>query len=186
METSAFVLLCVNFLFIALLPVIFFREGSGNKMWFVTGSPFFISPIIFIAVYSGLLKPIFVSNLNYGGVALVFGSLFCIISIGLMALTIGTHRIPLALWHQDDDAPKSIITWGAYSRIRHPFYTSFIFAQLGCLLITAHLVVFLMLIYSIGILNYTASKEEKKLSQSEFGSQYKQYMQVTGRFFPGL
>jgi len=184
METSAFILLCINFLFIAMLPVIFFNKGSGNKMWFLTGGSFFISPIFFIGIYAGLLQPLPIVNQPYYWIAPVIGTVLSVVSIGLMALTIGTHRIPLALWHQDDDAPKSIVTWGAYGRIRHPFYTSFILAQLGCVLIAPHIGILIMLVYAFTILNYTASKEEKKLSDSEFGDEYRAYMDVTGRFFP--
>lgn len=184
METSAFIVLCINFLFIALLPVIFFNKGDGNKMWFLTGGSFFISPIFFIAIYSGLLEPYSIVNYQFYWIAPIAGTILSVVSIGLMALTIGTHRIPLALWHQNDDAPKSIVTWGAYSRIRHPFYTAFILAQLGCILVVPHIGILLMLTYAIFILNYTASKEEEKLSSSEFGGEYRAYINVTGRFFP--
>ena len=184
METSAFVVLCINFLFIAALPVIFFNKGSGNKMWFLTGGSFFISPIFFIGIYADLLQPLVVVDYAYFWLSQIIGTILSIVSIGLMALTIGTHRIPLALWHQADDVPVNIVTWGAYRRIRHPFYTSFILAQLGCVLIAPHIGVLLMLIYAFLILNYTAAKEEKKLSASEFGDEYKAYMSNTGRFFP--
>jgi protein-S-isoprenylcysteine O-methyltransferase Ste14 len=184
METSAFVVLCINFLYIALLPVIFFNKGSGNKLWFLTGGSFFISPIFFIAMFAGILQPLPVVEYSYYWIAPIVGTILSVTSIGLMSLTIGTHRIPLALWHQNDDAPTNIVTWGAYRRIRHPFYTSFILAQLGCVLIAPHIGTIAMLIYAVSILTYTAAKEEKKLSASAFGDEYQAYIKVTGRFFP--
>ena len=34
--------------------------------------------------------------------------------------------------------------------------------------------------------NVTAAREEKRLSESEFGAEYRAYLQTTGRFFPKL
>lgn len=98
----------------------------------------------------------------------------------------GTHRIPLALWHQENDAPKQIVTWGAYKRIRHPFYTSFITALIGALIAAPNILTLISLIYGILILNMTAEKEEKKLSTSQYGQEYIEYMKGTGRFFPKI
>ena len=109
-----------------------------------------------------------------------------IISFSLMAFTLGTHRIPLALWHQNNDAPKQIVTWGAYKKIRHPFYTSFITALTAALIGAPNLLTLFSLIYGFVILNMTAGKEETKLSASEYGKDYIEYMKNTGRFFPKI
>jgi hypothetical protein len=42
-------------------------------------------------------------------------------SIALICLTLGTPRIPIALWHQNGDQPEHIVAYGAYRWIRQPF-----------------------------------------------------------------
>lgn len=114
------------------------------------------------------------------------GAVVCVISCCLISFTVGTHRIPLSLWHQENDAPKQIVTWGAYKKIRHPFYTSFITALTGAMIAAPNALTLISLIYGFMILNMTAAKEEKKLSASAFGQEYIDYMKGTGRFFPKI
>ena len=114
------------------------------------------------------------------------GAPFACISIALIAYTIGTHRVPLALWHQDDDAPRSIVTYGAYRYVRHPFYTAFLLALTGIVVACPHPAMLACLAYAMTILQVTARKEEQKLSRSEFGDEYRSYLTRTGRFFPRL
>ncbi|MEE2730340.1 MAG: MMPL family transporter [Pseudomonadota bacterium] len=185
MDFASVILLTFNFLFIGLTPVYFFRkDGSFNLMWFVTGLPLFLWPVSVYGVFWGYLDPWLGAQSEWFRSLSTFGVLLCCSSIAFMALTLGTHRIPLSLWHQDNDAPRSIVTWGAYRFIRHPFYTSFIVAHLGCLLLVTHWFQLLLLAYQVVILNITAAREEKRLQVSEFGDEYKAYMSHTGRFFP--
>ena len=107
-------------------------------------------------------------------------------SIGLMCFTLGTHRIPIALWHQADDAPRHIVTWGAYARIRHPFYASFLLLLAACLLACPHPITAAAFVSGCPVLNGTAAREETRLRASEFGADYAAYMARTGRFFPRL
>ena len=185
MELSAVILLTFNFLYIGATPAFFFRkDGSFNLMWFITGLPLFLWPVSLYGVYWGYLQP----NLPLDGELYAsmktLGVLLSCGSIALISLTMGTHRIPLALWHQDNDAPRSIVTWGAYRFIRHPFYTSFIIAHTAALLIVPHWFQLLLLCYQILILNQTAAREERNLSQSSFGAEYRDFITRTGRFFP--
>lgn len=185
MEFAAVILLTFNFLYIGFTPAFFFRkDGTFNLMWFITGLPLFLWPLPVYGVYWGYLNPQIDLHGDAYHTMAVFGVLLNCASIALMSLTLGTHRIPLALWHQDNDAPRTIVTWGAYRFIRHPFYTSFILAHLACLLIVPHYIQAILLAYQIFILNGTAAREEKRLCASEFGAEYQEFMQHTGRFFP--
>ncbi len=173
------------FIYITILPRIFFRgDGKFNLMWWVTGLPLGLSPMAVVLqskdlLPAGILLP--TSEIQES-----MGAILCVVSFCLISYTVGTHRIPLALWHQENDAPKQIVTWGAYKKIRHPFYTSFITALIGSVVAAPNALTIFSLIYGITILNMTARKEEKKLSSSQYGQEYIDYMKGTGRFFPRM
>lgn len=191
MEKSAFIILGLNFLYVGLLPKIFFREnGKFTPMWFVTAAPWGIAPVLFIAMYFYVLEPFVDTASVVYTVMAVTGTVLCCTSIAIISMTIGTHRVPLALWHQhhDNDKPQNIVTWGSYKYIRHPFYSAFIIAFIGAVLIVPHWSIAALGLYTFLILNYTASKEEKRLSTegNGLGAQYAKYVKHTGRFFPRL
>jgi protein-S-isoprenylcysteine O-methyltransferase Ste14 len=121
------------------------------------------------------------------GIAMELASVvLCAGSIALISFTLGTHRVPIALWHQENDAPRHNVTWGAYGRVRHPFYASFLLGLVGTALTLPHVTTVLTLLYALVLLNWTAAREERRLASSEFGEEYRQYMGRTGRFWPRL
>lgn len=185
MDPSLFSLVLVNFGFIGILPRIFFRsDGRFNLRWWLTALPFLIGSSTLIAGFFGYLNPVSYSvDVWIPRVAVIA---FSLASIVLMAFTLGTHRIPLALWHQQNDKPREIVTWGAYKKIRHPFYASFLLCSMASVILFPHALTLIGLVYAYFILNFTAANEEKKLSQSDYGNQYIEYMKVTGRFFPRI
>ncbi len=183
MSREELVLLCLNFLFIGALPRIFFRKGSFALRWWLTALPLFGAPVVAILMYAGVLKSALTDPQARALMQLVAVVLNAS-SIALIALTIGSNRVPLALWHQQDDAPQNIVTFGAYRHIRHPFYGSFLIALAASALAAPHILTLLILVYGFVILNFTAAGEEERLSASEFGEEYKQYIRRTGRFFP--
>lgn len=185
MNTSTLALLILNFAFIGVLPRIFFRsDGKFNARWWATATPFFATSIFLIVAYfadwDALVPQSWTPTLA------VLAVLPSAASIALIWMTLGTHRIPIALWHQDDDAPRSIVTHGAYRWIRHPFYASFICALFAALVYFPHYVTGAMVIYGVVALNLTAAREERRLSSSEFGTEYQEYIGCTGRFIPRL
>lgn len=176
-----------NLLFIFSLAKIFFYKPDGkvSLMWFVTAGPFTLCLIAVALLATGHLGPIWTSGRLAEGLAAV-GCVFAAGSCALIGLTLGTHRVPLALWHQANDAPKSIVTFGAYKRIRHPFYSSFLLCLSGAVLAFPHPATVACLVYGLLILTYTARREERRLATSSFGEEYRRYMARTGRFFPRL
>jgi protein-S-isoprenylcysteine O-methyltransferase Ste14 len=168
---------------IGLLPRLFFRrDGRLGLMWWLTALPFFVCPVVLLTAYvvhtpvmtwPGWQEPreLVAVLADTGAIALLF-------------FTLGTHRIPLALWHQDNDAPASIVTYGAYRRIRHPFYASFLLTFAGALALFPSWVTLCLLGYAVVVLNQTAAREERRLSTSSFGAEYREYMARTGRFLP--
>jgi protein-S-isoprenylcysteine O-methyltransferase Ste14 len=177
------VLVLVAFVVIGVLPRVFFKGGSFNLGWWLTGAPFFCVPPFLIAARLAHWHS-WVSMDNAVTTLTSIGAVLAGASIALMFFTLGTHRVPLALWHQEDDSPVSIVTYGAYAKIRHPFYSSFLLSFLGAFAFFPHLGTLLPLLYAIVRLTTTAMREEKRLSASEFGGEYREYVSRTGRFLP--
>jgi protein-S-isoprenylcysteine O-methyltransferase Ste14 len=185
MNTPVLLLILLNFALIGLLPRIFFRhDGRLNARWWVTALPFGIAPGFLIAATVAGLAPLTPRSWLTAGAMISVG--LSAASVGLICLTLGTHRIPIALWHQDSDAPEHIVTYGAYRWIRHPFYTAFILAFGSAAAFLPHWVTLGALGYALAALNLTARREERRLAGSQFGSQYRHYLGRTGRFVPRL
>lgn len=176
---DAVLLLCVLDLgFIALLPLIFFRrDGRFGAMWTITAVPYPLAAFALLAGRLGWLHPL-ASSLDSAAVVL------CAASLALIAYTLGSHRVRISLWHQTNDSPRSIVTQGAYARVRHPFYAAFLLGLLGVGFALPHLATFAIFAYSLAILGYTAAREERRLLRSDLGREYKSYVLRTGRFLP--
>jgi protein-S-isoprenylcysteine O-methyltransferase Ste14 len=183
MSREVLLLLGLNFLFIGALPQIFFRKGRLAPMWWLAALPLFAAPITAILMYAGALHSVVMDH-QIRSVLQLVAVLLSASSIALIALTIGSNRVPLALWHQKDDAPQSIVTFGAYRHVRHPFYVAFLIATTAVVLYAPHIVTLLLLVYTFVVLNLTAAGEEKRLAASAFGEGYRQYISRTGRFVP--
>ena len=185
MNPAVLLLFLVDLLFIGLLPVIFFkRDGRLNLQWWLTAAPYVLCGMFLIASYLHVLPPMTGYDTPISRALSLVGVIFSAASIALIAFTLGTHRLRIALWHQANDAPEHMVTYGAYSRIRHPFYAAFLLALIGALIFCPHLGTLATLIYGFFIMNSTAAKEEQKLSDSKLGGEYRAYMQRTRRFIP--
>jgi protein-S-isoprenylcysteine O-methyltransferase Ste14 len=181
----ALLLTMLNFALIGLLPRIFFRgDGVLNARWWATATPFGIVPVYLVVARILGLDPI--TPTSWTRPLALVAVLLSAASIGLICLTLGTHRIRIALWHQDNDAPANIVTYGAYRWIRHPFYTSFLLAFLAAVALHPDPVTLAGLAYGIVALSLTARREERRLAASAFGAEYRQYLARTGRFLPRL
>jgi protein-S-isoprenylcysteine O-methyltransferase Ste14 len=183
MDKSAFTVSILSLLAIGALPLWFSRpDGRLNLRWFLTALPFFASASLLVAGVTGALR----SQLPQGW-ATGLDAVGCVASVASLALlfaTWGTHRTPLSLWHQENDAPRGIVTVGPYAMIRHPFYASFLLAEIGAVLVLPGWPTLLSLAYALIALTVTAVREERRLSASAFGAEYQAYMRRTGRFVP--
>jgi protein-S-isoprenylcysteine O-methyltransferase Ste14 len=168
---------------IGLLPRVFFRrDGRLGARWWLTALPFFACPVLLLAAFVLDVDPL-VSGAWRAWLAVVSVPL-SVAAVALVFLTVGTHRAPLALWHQDNDAPAYLVTDGPYRRIRHPFYASFLLAFAAAVAYFPHWGTLLALIYAVVALNLTAAREERRLAASRFGEEYRRYLARTGRFLP--
>ena len=187
MTTAVFFLLILNYGAVGLLPIVFFRrDATFNIRWILTGLPFFVGATVLALAWLDVLGASVSGAASASGSLELVSVLLSAISIGLISLTIGVHRVPLALWHQDNDAPVQLVVWGPYSRLRHPFYTSFLLLFIATVLAFPHVLTLLSLIYAFVALTFTALREEKRLSSSEFGEEYRRYMERSGRFLPKI
>ena len=182
LNVSSVTLAALNLAAIGLLPRVFFRrDGRLNARWWLTASPFFAAAAFGLLVVAGVADaPVVGADAARAGLAAALHAF----SIGLIALTVGSHRIPLALWHQDNDEPRELVTWGPYRIVRHPFYAAFLVCLAGCIVTIPHPVLIGITTYAAIALDLTARREEHRLLESEFAADYRAYMGATGRLVP--
>jgi len=187
MNNTLLLMVILNFGLIGALPLVFFRrDGVYNLAWLATAAPFFIMVGLLLLGRFEMLNPVIEAGSTLAIVTQTIATGCAALSILLLGLTIGAHRIPLALWHQHNDAPVELVTWGPYARMRHPFYSSFLLAFTAAILACPHPASLLLTLYASAALTLTARREERRLLDSSLGSQYAPYLQKTGRFLPRL
>ena len=187
MNTAIAILVILNLAMIGLLPIVFFRrDGHFNSAWLMTAAPFFACTAFLLLGMGGILQTQLVADAWLISTMQLLAIPASVVSITLIGLTVGVHRVPLALWHQQNDAPAEIVTWGPYARVRHPFYTSFLVNLLAACLVFPHVLTLATFIYALTALTITARGEEKRLMSSKFGNEYRSYCNHTGRFLPRL
>jgi protein-S-isoprenylcysteine O-methyltransferase Ste14 len=185
MSVGVLTLFLLDFALIGALPFIFFKKGSFNVKWFLTGAPYFLCAAVLFVTYLGRFPVPF--DIGFGTLREALGVAFAAGSVTLIGFVLGTHQRPLALWHQEDDAPEHIVTHGAYARIRHPFYSSFQLALVGAFIVAPNAGTAATLAYGVVSMTLTAMREERRfLANEKFGTEYGAYMKRTGRFIPRL
>jgi protein-S-isoprenylcysteine O-methyltransferase Ste14 len=186
--TALYILSLIGFALMFSLPRLFFRgDGTKNLRWWLTGAPFGLAANGVWLTWAGISPQLAPSGIA-ATIASVAGMLLTVGAIALIAATMATHRVPLALWHQEGDqnAPVHIVTYGPYGWVRHPFYASFILLAVGAALIARDAVTLAALPLCLLSLDWTARTEEKKLLASSLGDEYGAYRERTGRFVPRL
>ncbi|HEX6587987.1 MAG TPA: isoprenylcysteine carboxylmethyltransferase family protein [Longimicrobiales bacterium] len=175
------IIVCLGALaLIGLLPRVFFRRGRLNARWWLTAAPFGVSAATLLLALAGAVAPFAGSLLaSVGAIVLV------VVAAAAIRWTLATHARPVSLWHQDDDRPDELVTRGAYARIRHPFYASFLLVLMACALALPHVFTIAALAAAALLLDRTAAREERRLTR-EFGERYIEYLKRTGRFVPRM
>jgi protein-S-isoprenylcysteine O-methyltransferase Ste14 len=169
---------------IGILPLEFFRRGDHHLRWWLTALPFFVCGAALAFGGAGVLAPWLDGALAEALSLLSVGGSVC--AVALIGLTVGAHRVPLHLWHQDGDDPVEIVEWGPYRTIRHPFYAAFLLILASSALCFPHPLTVFAALYGAAVLNATAAAEERRLLESRFGDRYAAYLQRTRRFVPAL
>ena len=189
MNPAIAILSLLGFVLMFALPKIFFRsDGKMNLRWWLTGAPFALSLHGVWLAWAGLTPRLLTTTTVAGAALDTAGLLLTVGAIAMMFSTIATHRVPLALWHQEGDrnAPRTIVTYGPYRWVRHPFYVSFLMLALGAAMIARDPVTLAAFPLGLLSLDWTVRGEEKKLLASELGDEYGAYRARTGRFVPRM
>ena len=104
--------------------------------------------------------------------------------------------IPLMVWvHRtlgnhysyalETKTEQKLITSGPYGRVRHPLYSAHNLFNLGMIFLTAYIPLIVFAIFGVP-LTYVRMKDEERMMIEQFGSEYEEYMERTGRIFPKL
>jgi protein-S-isoprenylcysteine O-methyltransferase Ste14 len=189
LNQALLLLILINFGFIGLLPRKFFKQNAKlNKDFWLTAAPLYTCPIFLALAFYDVLPPLVAADSPLGIVMILASVCISTISILLLGMAIGTHRVPLHMFHdQADHRPSHLVTYGPYRHIRHPIYSAYLMALFAAMLFCPQVGTVLCFAYGVAVLTKTAIKEEKKLCQSEeLGEEYSGYMKDTGRFLPPL
>lgn len=79
----------------------------------------------------------------------------------------------------------TLVTIGPYHWARHPMYTALFSFFVGLALVSATWLIALLVVVAVLALGVRIGKEETMMIE-QFGSEYRAYMQQTGRFLPRL
>ena len=153
-------------------PMMTFIRIGGLILW--------LSPLVYLInpawmVWSKIGLPDWVRWLGVG-----FGIL-CVLGIYWLFSSIGTGISPTSATRKE----HQLVTSGPYRWVRHPLYTvgSSLFIAFG-MMADNWFIALLGILAFIGMAIRTP-KEEANLIE-KFGDEYREYMKVTGRFFPKL
>ncbi|TFG28789.1 isoprenylcysteine carboxylmethyltransferase family protein [Candidatus Thorarchaeota archaeon] len=86
----------------------------------------------------------------------------------------------IALELQED---HKLIKTGPYKKVRHPMYLGIFIYTIGLIFISADILVFLFFGFSIWV-NYRRIPDEEQMMIDEFGDEYREYMEHSGKLLP--
>jgi protein-S-isoprenylcysteine O-methyltransferase Ste14 len=136
---------------------------------------------------TAILHALVILYANHGSIYhFLMGSSCYIASLMLFWSAVNSSRGSGLQLFFSDASPRSLVTHGPYSEIRHPFYTAYSLAWVAGMLITNQPLLILTIIGSVWTYHAAARLEESQFARSPLAANYARYMETTGRFLPRL
>lgn len=155
-------------------------ESLATKVLIVAILGYFTSIILYLfntpwISWSRLLLPLWLRWLGTG------------IAVCAVVLVAWTHHTLGRQYSAEFAIQKDhvLITTGPYSRTRHPMYTGFNLFSLSMAIMSSNLLLLIFAFLIVIPFPWLAREEERMLIET-FGDEYREYMRVTGRFFPKM
>ncbi|MBS3795984.1 MAG: isoprenylcysteine carboxylmethyltransferase family protein, partial [Candidatus Thorarchaeota archaeon] len=112
------------------------------------------------------------------------GIILGIISIGYVYWAHNTLRQNYSATLETSEE-QEVVREGPYARVRHPIYSSHMLFNFGMVLVSETWLLLLPLIIAMPF-TYNRIFNEEKMMIEEFGEEYEEYMEETGRLFPKI
>lgn len=163
------------------------KSGNSRKMKLILHPVFLVIMHLWIFEISkpifhiSLLPEMFTNNLIQSFVIQVTGTIFIVISLGLLIATLFSFRDSFRLGMNSNNLGK-LITTGIFKISRNPFFVSVEFFFVGNALIFGNLFLIVFAILTIVSIHFFILKEEKFLREN-YGDEYKKYAKKVGRYF---
>ena len=116
----------------------------------------------------------------------LIGVFFLVISSILFYWSIYTNRKRPLNFAFTEIEKITLISNGPYKYIRHPFYSSYIFAWVGSIVINQNIWLIIPSVIIIFFYYKSATTEEFGFLEGPIKTEYQRYMLLTGRFFPKI
>lgn len=176
MSTFAAALILAYF---AMTSVMTFKHFNRREK-----EPFGATFITFAAVLGTLVNSVLWWRLpaSSGGLALTMAALAIVLYV--LAVRASHGR---GFWRAfSTQTPSDLVETGIYSRLRHPFYTSYMIYWLSwCALNSWHIASVMIAAIMVAVYISAALKEERVLT-SNFGERYMRYSHETRMFVPWI
>ena len=118
-------------------------------------------------------------------VAIVVGALICLYTLYLFTII---HKALGNMWAFSLDLRKDhkLVTEGIYKKVRHPMYSAFWLWAIAQPMLLSNWAAGFSAFVGFGVLYFLRVGQEEEMMLKEFGAEYEEYSQRTGRIFPRL